>query len=150
MDADCTLTGYAEPIRRFTSIDRRTRTWRRRCELIALFAKQLPKLSAAQYLDVERLADLIVLAEVKRSAMLAGAQVDVGEMAKLENTISRLKWTLGLGKRKRGHLTPGTAEQSVALAPPASLPSPKPRRSRRTDTETAAVVRDYLAEKITK
>lgn len=106
MDMSCTTSGYAEPIRRFTGIDRRSRAWRRRCELIALFSKQLPGISDAQYLDVERLADLVVMAEITRAAMLAGEPVDMFGLARIENTISRLKWNLGLGRRRRQDLGP--------------------------------------------
>jgi hypothetical protein len=38
--------------------------------------------------------------------MLAGEPVDVFGLARLENTINRLSWMLGLGRRKRTTLTP--------------------------------------------
>jgi hypothetical protein len=111
MDIDCALSGYAEHTRRFTNIDKRTRAWRRRAELIALFSKQLgAEMTEPQRLDIERLSDLVLIAETKRAAMLKGEPVNIAELTKLENSISRLKWSLGLGRRKRQDLGPGLAQ----------------------------------------
>jgi hypothetical protein len=79
--------GHSDRIRRFKTIDRRSTAWRRRVELIKEFAAQLPNLTETQWQDVERLCDLIVLAEGKRIAMLAGEQIDLFGLARLENTI---------------------------------------------------------------
>ena len=38
--------------------------------------------------------------------MLAGEKVDTFALARLENTINRMSWMLGLGKRKRPGLGP--------------------------------------------
>jgi hypothetical protein len=100
------IYGHSAAVRPFPHVDRRTRAWRRRGELIKLFTKQLHDVSDAQFLDIERLADLIVLAESKRAAMLAGKPVKVAELTKLENSISRLKWSLGLTRRRRQELGP--------------------------------------------
>jgi hypothetical protein len=82
--------------------------------LIRLFAKQLPAITETQRLDVERLADLTVLAENKRAAMLAGEPIEVFDIARLENTINRVSWMLGLGKRRRQDLEP--TEEPLAYA----------------------------------
>ena len=101
MDAICAPSGYSTPVRRFTRIDKRSRAWRRRCELITLFSAQLPGITETTLLEVERLADLTVAAETKRAAMLAGDPVDLFGLARIENTVSRMLWQLGLGKRRR-------------------------------------------------
>jgi hypothetical protein len=139
------LCSYADPIQRFTGVDKRTRAWRRHCELIELFTKQLPGFTEAQLLDIERLADLVVLTEIKRAAMLAGEKVGIDEITKLEETVSRLKWNVGLTKARTawGKRKPPVGNK-VALVEP--LAEPQHRRGRH-NTETAGAVHDYLAEK---
>jgi hypothetical protein len=111
MDASCTLSAYATSGWRFAKIDKRTRQWRRRSELISLYREQLDgQLSGTNALDVERLADSVVLAETTRAKMLAGEPVDVFGLARLENTVSRMLWALGLGRRRRQDLGPTLAE----------------------------------------
>jgi hypothetical protein len=138
------LCSYADPIHRFEGVDKRTRAWRRRCELIELFTKQLPYLTESQLLDVERLSDLVVMAETMRAAMLAGKPVAVDEMAKIEELVSRLKWNIGITKprTKVGPHKPPAGEK-VALVEPLA----EPKRRGRHSTETAGAVHSYLAEK---
>jgi hypothetical protein len=106
MDTICGPSAYSTPVRRFTKIDRRRRSWRRRSELICLYTEQLVEVTGTKALEVERLADLTVLAETQRAAMLAGEPVDVFGLARLENTVSRLASALGLTRRRRMTLTP--------------------------------------------
>ena len=87
---DATYSGHTAPVNRFAGIDRRTREWRRRAELITLLAAQVgPDLTEAQHLEVERLADLMLIAERQRVAMLAGEQIDVPTLVKVENLARR-------------------------------------------------------------
>ena len=104
MDTSCALSGHTQAIRRFTGIDKRTRAWRRRAELIALFIEQLGgqgQIRPDKQLEIERCADLVTLAETKRAEMLAGGKVDIAGLTRLENSINRAKWFAGLAPRRR-------------------------------------------------
>jgi hypothetical protein len=90
MQAACTLSAYSNTVRRFTKVDRRSRVWRRRCELIKLYSKQLGVVTGTKLLDVERLAELTVHAEMQRTKMLEGEEIDTLALARIENTINRL------------------------------------------------------------
>jgi hypothetical protein len=115
MDATCAQSGYATPVRRYTSIDRRTRAWRRRCELIQLYTEQLGHEAQAKLSEIERVAELAVVAEGWRTKALAGESVDVIDLARIENTVARALWALGIGRRKRQDLGPAPLDYTKSL-----------------------------------
>lgn len=86
-----------------TIIDRRTREWRRRRELIAAFVAALGGRSAIPSLamaKVEAAADLAVVAEVTRLRFLAGdAGVTADDLVRTANMAARAERALGIGQR---------------------------------------------------
>ncbi|CAN7396739.1 hypothetical protein LJR235_002374 [Pararhizobium sp. LjRoot235] len=89
-------------------IDRRTRAWKRRCELVDTFTAALGgagALDAVLSSRIEDAAEMRTIAELSRARFLAGENVPLEEITRLENSARRAEHLLSLPKRVVGHDT---------------------------------------------
>ncbi|RWD62550.1 MAG: hypothetical protein EOS36_14910 [Mesorhizobium sp.] len=97
-DADAHANGRPLAI---DMLDRRTREWRRRRELIAVFTASLgatpisPMLSA----KIETAAELAVVAEMTRASFMAGAGAVADDVVRTANQAARAEKALGIAAR---------------------------------------------------
>ena len=79
--------------------DRRTREWKRRCELVAAFEDALGgrlSISKPTALKIEVAAELAVVAELTRSRYLRGAAVSPDDVVRTANQAMRAERLLGI------------------------------------------------------
>ena len=85
-------------------VDRRTRAWRRRCELVDAFVAELggrDQISAVLMAKVEAAAELAVVAEMTRAAFMRGApDVTANDTTRAAAVAARAFSALGIGTRK--------------------------------------------------
>jgi hypothetical protein len=90
--------------------DGRSRRSRRRRDLIVGIVEQLGgAVSDGGMIGVTRAVDLLIICEEKRTAALRGEAVDLGELAKLENSADRAL--------RRLNLRLGTADKPLPWKP---------------------------------
>ncbi|TPJ46841.1 hypothetical protein [Mesorhizobium sp. B2-7-1] len=82
-------------------IDRRTREWRRRRELIAVFTAALGDAVVSPILaaKIETAAELAVVAEMTRANFLAGAGATADDVVRCSNQAARAERALGIAAR---------------------------------------------------
>jgi hypothetical protein len=84
---------------RVAGFDGRTTEGRRRRDLIDGYAAAMGgmgRVSAAQMVDIARAADLVIIAEQARGKALRGAEVDLGDLTRLEGAADRAVRRLGI------------------------------------------------------
>jgi hypothetical protein len=85
---------------RLDGVDGRSAEGRRRRDLIEGYVAALggpEKVTAAAMLDVKRAAELVQIAERKRADALRGADIDLGQLIRLEGAVDRAVRRLGIG-----------------------------------------------------
>ncbi|WP_037468320.1 hypothetical protein [Sinorhizobium fredii] len=85
-------------------IDRRTRAWKRRCELVETFTAALGasgSIDAVLASRIEDAAEMRTIAELSRARFLAGESVPLEEITRLENAARRAEQMLSLPKRNK-------------------------------------------------
>ena len=84
-------------------LDRRTKEWRRRRELIDMFTTALggrAAISAVLAAKVEVAAELAVAAELCRAAYMAGGDVTTDDLVRVSNQAQRAERALGIGAKQ--------------------------------------------------
>ena len=84
-------------------VDRRTREWRRRAQLVKLFTNELggpSLLTAAQAVKVDTAAELAVIAELARASFMAGNGVTADDVVRTSRAASLAEKQLGIDSRK--------------------------------------------------
>ncbi len=84
-------------------IDRRTREWRRRGELIAVFKAALGGNAVSPILaaKIEAAAELAVVAEMTRAAFMAGSGATADDVVRCANQAARAEKALGIAARTK-------------------------------------------------
>ncbi|PZV39745.1 hypothetical protein [Mesorhizobium kowhaii] len=84
-------------------IDRRTREWRRRGELIAVFTAALGGSAVSPMLaaKIEAAAELAVVAEMTRAAFMAGTGATADDVVRTANQAQRAEKALGIAARTK-------------------------------------------------
>jgi hypothetical protein len=96
-------------------MDRRTREWRRRLELVKVFTEALggaDKLSPVTIAKVEIAAELAVAAELTRARFLGGEAISPDDLVRTSNQAARAERALGIGARQ----TPAKPDLRTYLA----------------------------------
>jgi hypothetical protein len=81
--------------------DKRTAQWRRRCELVSLYEASLGgTVSPALQLQIERAAEMGVIAERARASFLTGQAVSLDDVVRTERAAASAVRALRIGDRK--------------------------------------------------
>lgn len=97
-------------------LDRRTREWRRRCELVQAFIDALggpDGISPVLQAKAETAAELAVTAELTRARFMAGDAICPGDVSRTANQAVRAEKALGIGMKPAKPL-PSFAERLKA------------------------------------
>jgi hypothetical protein len=122
MDVMRPQSGYLEPVRRHTGVDKRRRGWRRRCELVVLYSRQLGHDFTSTHLpQIEHVAELCVAVEAQHLRLFRDEHVDVASLTKLENLLRRAQRELGLTDQARPRKPIGRAPKPARIKRPPSL-----------------------------
>ncbi|PRD41369.1 hypothetical protein C5748_22040 [Phyllobacterium phragmitis] len=87
-------------------MDRRTKEWRRRCDLVAAFTHALggdASISEVLAIKVEAAAELAVIAEMTRAAFMRGEGVTADDVVRTCNQASRAEKALGIDARAKSN-----------------------------------------------
>ncbi|WP_284270759.1 hypothetical protein [Mesorhizobium huakuii] len=84
-------------------LDRRTKEWRRRAELIALFTTAIGRDNVSAILagQIEAAAELAVVAEMTRAAFMAGSGATADDVVRTANQAQRAEKALGIAARTK-------------------------------------------------
>ena len=98
------------------TMDRRTLAWRRRCELVQAYARSLGSPTDDVILArIEAAAELRTTAELSRAQYLAGGDVSLEDLVRIENLAARAERALGLGAAAASAGSPSAPSPFAAL-----------------------------------
>jgi hypothetical protein len=98
------------------TMDRRTLAWRRRCEFVQAYSRSLGSPTDDVILArIEAAAELRTTAELSRAQYLAGGDVSLEDLVRIENLAARAERSLGLGSAAAASAGPPSASPFAQL-----------------------------------